>query len=882
MIPYESLGTILTMSVTGSIIAVILFALKPFVRDRLPKSIQYYLWLVVLAALVVPISKFVVLPDSASNVPTISRMVDRYIVSNDDIFERISPYETVDADGYTGVPESSMPEVRALIPNTWVSEAVAWFRLVHYSGAIVYLAFVYCSYIAFMGKIKRNNITAAADEQAMLAKLSSNNRVPLLYRSRLAATPILIGVFCPAIILPDREYTKEQLHAVLLHELTHLRRKDVLVKWLSVLVTALHWFNPIIWLARREINRACELSCDEGVIHNLDTDGKRNYGETLLYVAADSKTPHGVLSTTMCEEKKALKERLGAIMKSKKHTRLAVIVSAVLLAAVVVTAIALGVGSRAESGSNYNFDYFVVSGYKLNGYMDAEAISKLSPTEQLHSESGYDYNFEEIRFDLDDNDCITRFQLNVYDTGIFNMWVEYSDRHPYKREGNNGLAFLGDGEEILRRISQVEALLGEGEKGWYDREQGLRSERYTSDNGNGEVTFVYSDGEDNGILNRLVWVIADNTQNLYTPSVTPEKTPLLDVNLVTDKTYDNSQIQTSLDIRAAQLTNDWYVEDENGDGVGYSADSFHPLQKQNGYDDVTLLLNNSGIVTLLFSDNYPPQSVSVQRWNAIHAGTDSVDVWDKGEPINVTNNTFQVSGDGNDYIYEVYAKWQEGSSWYVFYIESAAPSSSQSPDTYLPQIMHDSVIYYLSDTKVDIAVNLPEDAPRITSVVLLSELPDKNGQANFGEVGNPYILYGEGLLVLWNNSWEYFVPHELPNKESTALDVSMVVDSISSGGLSFVFENMSDQEYTYGSDYVLFVQENDTWEAVDPIIENWGFNSEGYMILPKSTTEVTTVDWRWLYGELASGNYLFQKTILYIRQPGDFDKYTLEWEFTLP
>ncbi len=344
MISYDALRAILTMSVTGSVIAIILFVLKPLLRNRLPKSAQYYLWFVVLAALVVPISKFIVLPDSTSDVPTISKTVDWYIVSNEDIFERIRPYETENAEGFIGIPESSMAEVEALVPDSWVPEAVDWFRLAHYLGVIIYLPFIYCSYNAFTSKIKRRNTTATTEENAILAELCGNRRVPLLYRNPLASTPMLIGLFRPTIILPDREYTNEQLHAVLLHELTHLRRKDVLVKWLSVLVAAIHWFNPIVWLVRREIDRACELSCDEAVIRNLDTDGKQNYGETLLYVAADAKTLHAVLSTTMCEEKKALKERLGAIMKSKKHTRLAIIVSVVLIIAVGGAVIALGAG----------------------------------------------------------------------------------------------------------------------------------------------------------------------------------------------------------------------------------------------------------------------------------------------------------------------------------------------------------------------------------------------------------------------------------------------------------------------------------------------------------------------------------------------------------
>ena len=408
MISYDALRTIITMSITGSVIAIILFILKPLVRNRLPKSVQFYLWFVVLVALVVPISRFIVLPDSTSNVPAISKAVDWYVVSNEDIFERIRPYEAENSDDFIGIPESNMAEVEALIPDTWVPEAVDWFRLSHYIGVIIYLAFIYCSYNAFTSKIKRRNTTAAAEENAVLAELCGNRRIPLLYRNSLAATPMLIGVFHPAIILPDREYTNEQLRAVLLHELTHLRRKDVLVKWLTVLVSALHWFNPIVWLVRREIDRACELSCDEAVIRNLDTDGKQNYGETLLYVAADSKTPHAVLSTTMCEEKKALKERLGAIMKSKKHTRLAIIVSAVLIIAIGGTAVVLGAG-------------------RATIYKDSQLIIINESTAQIASIGVY-FNNETLAASNADNSPIKKgekvnFQFDIAKGQIFQVSV---------------------------------------------------------------------------------------------------------------------------------------------------------------------------------------------------------------------------------------------------------------------------------------------------------------------------------------------------------------------------------------------------------------------------------------------------------------------------
>ena len=198
-------------------------------------------------------------------------------------------------------------------------------------SVLIALLYIIIGYTIFTGLFRRRNRAANAGELAMLAELCGNSPSPRLYRNPLAATPMLFGVFRPEIVLPDRGYTDAQLRSVLLHELTHLRRKDILVKWLSALACAIHWLNLIVWFVRHEIDRACELACDEAVISNLDAAGKQYYGETLLYVAAGSKAPLIVLSTTMREEKNALKERLGVIIKSKKHSRAAIIMSFALI-----------------------------------------------------------------------------------------------------------------------------------------------------------------------------------------------------------------------------------------------------------------------------------------------------------------------------------------------------------------------------------------------------------------------------------------------------------------------------------------------------------------------------------------------------------------------
>jgi hypothetical protein len=156
----------------------------------------------------------------------------------------------------------------------------------------------------------------------------------------------------------------------------------------------------------------------------------------------------------------------------------------------------------------------------------------------------------------------------------------------------------------------------------------------------------------------------------------PERPPLLDVGFVSGNT-------SAQRIRTTQLTYDWIIADENGDGVGIHADSPHPLQLRD-YDEITLFQGDANSnVEMQFTGSYPPSSVSVQRWDAQFIGSEdySLDIWDKGESVTVSENLFSIGDDGRDYVYEVYATWNEGSSRYAFLMTSSATRIDESLPT---------------------------------------------------------------------------------------------------------------------------------------------------------------------------------------------------------
>jgi len=304
-------------------------------------------------------------------------------------------------------------------------------------------------------------------------------------------------------------------------------------------------------------------------------------------------------------------------MKSKKHTHM-VILFAVLLITTFLTACSHGTGRDA---ANNHVTPPITQTYSLENPTDKQKLERL-------------------------------LSVTLYDDGTATLATPVISSYLLPK-----CAYAIVGSEL-----QIRSII----------ENGTAEAAYDVKNGDIIASFEMADNNTLIFLTSIVPMFADEgARYVCAKDTAPKTTPLLDVNLVTVDSNSNSGTQISRDIRAAQLTNDWSVVDEKGDGFSYCADSFHPLQKRDGYGDVTLSLHNSGIVKFMFTDNYPPQSVSVQRWNAEYAGTESTEVWDKGEPVPVNVNTFTAFDDGQDYIYEVYAKWPEGDSWYVFRLDSA-------------------------------------------------------------------------------------------------------------------------------------------------------------------------------------------------------------------
>ncbi|MHB8521092.1 MAG: M56 family metallopeptidase [Limisphaerales bacterium] len=149
-------------------------------------------------------------------------------------------------------------------------------------------------------------------------------------------TPAVFGFRKPRLLLPgdlSGRLSDGELRLIFLHELTHVQRGDVLLNWIAIFVRAMHWFNPLVWLALRQLRADQELVCDASVLARLAPDERRLYGHTLVKLASDfSETRLCPGLAPVITHKHEIKRRVLMIAQFKPTGRIALAASALLLA----------------------------------------------------------------------------------------------------------------------------------------------------------------------------------------------------------------------------------------------------------------------------------------------------------------------------------------------------------------------------------------------------------------------------------------------------------------------------------------------------------------------------------------------------------------------
>ncbi len=145
-------------------------------------------------------------------------------------------------------------------------------------------------------------------------------------------SPFILGLVKPKIYLPSSMDTTS-MEPVVTHEKAHLARRDHWWKPLGFLILAVHWFNPLCWVAYMLLCRDIELACDEKVIKQMDLDGKKQYSTALLECSTARRL------VTICPltfGEVGVKERVKNVLNYKKPAFWVIVVAVVAFAVVTV------------------------------------------------------------------------------------------------------------------------------------------------------------------------------------------------------------------------------------------------------------------------------------------------------------------------------------------------------------------------------------------------------------------------------------------------------------------------------------------------------------------------------------------------------------------
>ena len=288
--------TILNMSIAASIVALAVMLVRIPLK-KAPKIFSYLLWAVVIFRLIFPFS----IESIFSLMPTPANVIPQNIIYLQ------SPEAQIADTPVNVIVNNAMPVSETNLAVTAV-EVVGYVWLI---GFIVLLVYAAPGYISLKRRIG-------------FATLVRDN----IYETDRIKSPFVLGFIRPKIYFPT-SIDPLRYDYILKHEQIHIKRRDYLIKPFAYIVFALHWFNPIMWIAYFLMSKDMELSCDEAVLRKTDEDIRKSYSMSLLCLSVKRVSLLSPIAFAVGESN--VKERITNVLRFKKSANWVTVVSVILV-----------------------------------------------------------------------------------------------------------------------------------------------------------------------------------------------------------------------------------------------------------------------------------------------------------------------------------------------------------------------------------------------------------------------------------------------------------------------------------------------------------------------------------------------------------------------
>ena len=294
---------VLRMSFMGSL-AILLVLIARLLLRRAPKIFSYTLWGVVLFRLLSPFT----------------------VKSQFSIFGLHNPNNNLSNTPENLWSEAALSEVMHNAEGPITFSKVSAFTIVWLIGISFLILYSIVSYIRLQSKLKS------------AVRLYNN-----VYCTNYFSLPFVAGLISPKIYLPT-VLSEHERHYIILHEKTHIKRFDYVFKIMGFLALAIHWFNPLVWLAFTLSCQDMEMSCDESVMKQMKQDIRKEYSASLLGFAAGKR----FIGIPLAFGEGNIKMRIKNILNYKKAPFWVILVSVFSVIIIVIT--------LATNPSNINDD----------------------------------------------------------------------------------------------------------------------------------------------------------------------------------------------------------------------------------------------------------------------------------------------------------------------------------------------------------------------------------------------------------------------------------------------------------------------------------------------------------------------------------------------
>ncbi|MEM7478491.1 MAG: M56 family metallopeptidase [Planctomycetota bacterium] len=299
---------LLSNGVTASVFFIIALLLAPALRD--PRT-RHILWLLILANLVSPmhpvfsVSKLI--QSEASEITARNAPISKTITETN--YPGGLPAEEKKLDTPTAhlltsplnsVDDNDLSLETLFIPQRKLLRAAMLTWLI---GSCLWLGFSFKNICQFQ-LLLRGTLPASSSQISRVYRIGQKLRIPQLPDVRLSQaniTPMVWSLWQPTLVLPIgllEDLSDEEFDTLIAHELAHVRRRDYLIRWLECLATIIHWWNPVVWLARKHLRNAEEECCDAWVQTILPQSKKAYVSALLTTTQFLSQEPNTSLSFT--------------------------------------------------------------------------------------------------------------------------------------------------------------------------------------------------------------------------------------------------------------------------------------------------------------------------------------------------------------------------------------------------------------------------------------------------------------------------------------------------------------------------------------------------------------------------------------------------------